>query len=210
MALSTCFIREGFAIAAASTRRKSREKEVCGASGRPLTELPRYAARRAFAPMRKDFPCGTMAAAAAALLIGACAADCARRAGLGPDLRLRARRRRAGGGYVIQADEPPPPLPEYDQPPIPGAGLLLDAGLLGLEQLRLLLGARSLGRAAATGTIVDAGLLGLCRRRLRLQARLLGSACRILRRDRLRIRLRRRRTIRAAAGTMAASSTTPR
>ena len=27
-----------------------------------------------------------------------------------------------GGGYVIQADEAPPPLPEYNQPPIPGPG----------------------------------------------------------------------------------------
>jgi hypothetical protein len=28
----------------------------------------------------------------------------------------------ASQGYFIQADEPPPPLPEYDQPPIPAPG----------------------------------------------------------------------------------------
>jgi hypothetical protein len=45
----------------------------------------------------------------------------------------------------------------------------LDAGLLGLEQLRLLLGPWSLDRAAASGTIVDAWLLGFGRRRVRLR-----------------------------------------
>ncbi len=84
----------------------------------------------------------------------------------------------------------PPPLPVYEQPEIPGAGLPVDAGLLGLRARGLLLGARDLGAAPAGRTAVDARLLGMVRGRVRLERGLLGSAGRLLWRSELWLRLR--------------------
>ena len=95
------------------------------------------------------------------------------RAELCPDLRVPAARV-FSSGPVIEAGRAAAAAARIRSAADAGAGLLLDAGLLGLEQRRLLLGARRLGRAAAAGPSVDAGLLGVRRRRLCLPSRLLG------------------------------------
>ena len=82
-----------------------------------------------------------------------------------------------GGGaaaVAFTADQAPPPLPDYDQPRAAVRRLCLDARLLVMEQLRVLLGARHVGRTAAGRIAVDARLLGVRQRRLRLPSRLLG------------------------------------
>ena len=63
----------------------------------------------------------------------------------------------------VQANEPPPPLPDYEQPPCPEDGYLVDTGLLGLGGWGLLLGAGYLGATAARRRALDARLLGLRR-----------------------------------------------
>ena len=69
--------------------------------------------------------------------------------------------------------------------------LSLDAGLLGVEPRvwRILLGARHMGAAAPGWGSMDSGLLGLGRQRVQLESRVLGSACRVLRRCQLWIRI---------------------
>ena len=69
----------------------------------------------------------------------------------------------------------------------------LDPRLLGLRGRRLLLGSRRLGAPAERWPSVDPRLLGICGWRLWMAWRLLGSACRLLWRGQLRIRLWRRR-----------------
>ena len=76
---------------------------------------------------------------------------------------------------VIVVDSAPPPLPDYDQPPVPGPDW---SGRRGsgprVTTQTILLGAGDVGSAAARGLVVDAGLLGLGGRQLSLPPRLLG------------------------------------
>src|SRR5207248_11181986 len=81
----------------------------------------------------------------------------------------------------------------------PGRRLYLDPGLLGLR-FRLLLGPWRLGASAAGRIPVDPRILGLQREQLFLQRRLLGPDRRVLRRNQLRLRLRRTRLLRRTMG----------
>ena len=80
-----------------------------------------------------------------------------------------------GIGIGVAIHAAPPPLPVYVQPPIPGDGLHVDTGLLGMGSGRLLLGAGRVGAPAYGWRTLDARLLGLHGRRLWLASRLLGS-----------------------------------
>src|SRR5260221_8386265 len=84
---------------------------------------------------------------------------------------------------------------------LPRRRLYLDAWLLVLQRRwRLFLGSRNMGVGARSRLPVDARLLGLGERTLCLECRILGSKRRLLRRNRLRIRLLRQRLRRPLLG----------
>src|SRR4029077_1081202 len=72
---------------------------------------------------------------------------------------------------------------------LPGRGLYLDAGLLGLGRERLLLGAGHVGYSSGSWFSLDPGLLGLGRGQFHFLRGLLGSRCGFLWRNQLWLRL---------------------
>src|SRR5260370_11864017 len=74
---------------------------------------------------------------------------------------------------------------------LPGRGLYLDPGLLGLGWGRLLLGAGHMGFSSGSRFLLDPGLLGLGRQRFHFLRGLLGSHCRFLWWHKLWLRLLR-------------------
>src|ERR1035438_10690295 len=80
-------------------------------------------------------------------------------ASAGGTYRIAARRRRAGSRCGFERRRRATSAAELRAGPLPGTRISLDSGLLELAWCRILLGAGSLGAAAASGRIVDTRLL---------------------------------------------------
>ena len=81
-----------------------------------------------------------------------------------------------------------PELPVYEQPPVPGDGYVWTPGYWAYGDDDLL-GTGHVGDGSGTRSAVDSRLLGLGWQRIRFLRWVLGSACRVLWRDQLRLRI---------------------
>ena len=107
------------------------------------------------------------------------------------------------GGYVVQADEPPPRLPEYDQPPIPAPGYYWTPGDWAWNNYDYYWVPGAWVEPPQPGLLWTPGYWAFVGGVYAFRPGYWGQACRILRRDRLRIWLFRRRLSRRPLGQRA-------